>query len=289
MNLTGKSFKSILLICLSLFGEVTFSQNYRFLSFKSEKELSQPFVYSILQDSRGYLWVGTGSGLSKYDGFVFENYTVHDSLADDFITCGISNGNDLWFGHMNGRISYYHGKKFYKVSSEGNDLSPVTHFARDPKGQIWFSTYGEGLFMLNANDPGFKSKLFSGQQVIHTFEFVNDHEVLLGTGTGLMLCNLSGSDTIISTTRIRNIPETKITGIQKKKKGPGYYISTENEGLFLVTLNKHNFQVTGIIPASDKHFVGVQQILEDSQSDLWIATMGYGLIRIKFNRSEVLK
>ncbi len=43
-------------------------------------------------------------------------------------------------------ITCYHGKKFNKVSSVGKDLSPVTHFALDPKGQIWFSTYGEGLF-----------------------------------------------------------------------------------------------------------------------------------------------
>ncbi len=100
-----------------------------------------------------------------------------------------------------------------------------------------------------------------------------------------MLCNLSGSDTIISTTRIKNIPETKITGIQKKRKGPGYYISTENDGLFLVTLNKHDFRVMEIISASDKRFAGIQQILEDSQSDLWIATIGNGLIRVKFNGS----
>jgi ligand-binding sensor domain-containing protein/serine phosphatase RsbU (regulator of sigma subunit) len=286
MRHSCKIIKTILLICLSLSGGGMFSQNYKFQSFKSEKELSQPFVYSILQDSHGYLWIGTGSGLSKYNGFEFENYTVNDSLADNFITCSISSGNDLWFGHMNGRISYYHNKKFYKVNTQGKELSPVTHFARDPKGDIWFSTYEEGLFRLDAQDFSFKSKPFSDHQVIHTFEFVNDHEVLLGTGTGLMLSNLSGSDTIISSMRIRKIPETKITGIQKKKKGPGYYISTENDGLFLVTINKHDFQVTEIIAASDKHLAGVQQILEDSQSDLWVATIGNGLIRIKFNRSE---
>jgi ligand-binding sensor domain-containing protein/serine phosphatase RsbU (regulator of sigma subunit) len=285
MNLPCKSFKTILMICLSLSCGKTFSQNYRFLSFNSEKELAQPFVYSILQDSHGYLWIGTGSGLSQYNGFVFENYTVRDSLADDFITCGISNGTDLWFGHMNGRITFYHNQKFSKVNAQGRDLSPVTHFARDPKGNIWFSTYEEGLFRLDAHDVSIQSKPFSIHQVIHRFEFINEHEVLLGTGTGLMLCNLSGSDTIISISRIRNIPETKITGIQKKRKGPGYYVSTENDGLFLVTLNKHNFRVKVVIPASDKRFLGIQQILEDSQSDLWIATIGNGLIKVSFNGS----
>jgi ligand-binding sensor domain-containing protein/serine phosphatase RsbU (regulator of sigma subunit) len=285
MGLTGRTFKSMLLICLTLLPGIAISQNYRFLTFGSEKELSQPFVYSILQDSHGYLWIGTGSGLSQYNGFEFENYTVNDSLADDFITCGISSGNDLWFGHMNGRISFYHNKNFSKVNAQGRDLSPVTHFARDPKGNIWFSTYEEGLFRLDPHDLGNNSKPFGMHQVIHTFEFVNEHEVLLGTGTGLVFCKLSGSDTLISTTLIRNIPQTKITGIQKKRKGPGYYVSTENDGLFLVTLNKHDFHVSEVIPASDVRIMGIQQILEDSQSDLWIATIGNGLIKISFNGS----
>ena len=282
MDLTGKTFKTILLICLSLFGGKLFSQNYRFLNFNSEKELSQPYVYAILQDSHGYLWVGTGSGLSKYDGFVFDNYTVHDSLADDFITCGISKGNDLWFGHMNGRISHFNGKKFYKVSSFEKDLSPVTHFAIDPKGQIWFSTYGEGLFMLDPHDHSFKSKSSGDQQVIYTFEFVNDHEVLLGTGNGLMLCNVSGTDTINHITLIRNIPETKITGIIKKRNRSGYYISTENDGLFLLKIGKDEFQVTEINTGIETGLKGVQQVYEDSRSDLWIATMGNGLIKVAF-------
>jgi ligand-binding sensor domain-containing protein/serine phosphatase RsbU (regulator of sigma subunit) len=187
---------------------------------------------------------------------------------------------------MNGRITLYKGKKFSKVNSAGRDLSPVTHFARDPKGNTWFSTYGDGLFRLDARNMGIISKPSRERPEIHTFEFVNDHEILVGTGSGLVLCNLSGSDTIISYTRIRNIAETKISGIQKKKNGKGYYISTENEGLFLLLINKHNFKVTEIVPGTSHRFTGVQQILEDSRSALWMATIGSGLIKLTFNGSE---
>ncbi len=285
MGYTGKTIKTFLLVWLSVFPGKAISQNYRFLSFKSEKELAQPYVYSILQDSQGYLWAATGGGLSKYNGFAFEHFTIHDSLADNFVTCGIANGNDLWFGHMNGRITRYHKKKFSKVGSTGRELSPVTHFARDPNGHIWFSTYGEGLFKLDENKSGFKSRPFGDRRYIHTFEFVNENEVLLGTGTGLMICRLFGSDTIRSFTQIRNIPETKITGIQKKRNGSGYYISTENEGLYHVTVNKHDFHVTKIIPASGTGFHRIQQIMEDSHSDLWVATIGNGLIRLTLKGS----
>ncbi len=87
---TGKTVLVLLFICINLFPVRTLSQDYRFVTFKTEKELSQPYVYSILQDLNGYLWIGTGNGLSKYDGFAFKNHTVNDSLADNFITCGLS-------------------------------------------------------------------------------------------------------------------------------------------------------------------------------------------------------
>jgi ligand-binding sensor domain-containing protein/serine phosphatase RsbU (regulator of sigma subunit) len=287
MGYTGKYFICTLLICQFIFPGKVISQNYRFLSFKSEKELAQPYVYTVLQDSTGYLWVGTGSGLSRYDGFVFEKYTIQDSLADDFVTCGFSEKNDLWFGHMNGRISCFHDNQFYKVSLKGKDLSPVTHFARDPKGQIWFSTYGDGLFRLDIRNLSYTSVSLSDQADIHAFEFINDHEVLLGTGIGLMLCKFSSSDSIGHITPIGNFPEAKITGIIKKRTGSGYYISTENEGLFLLTLDKDEFHVSGIKTGMASGLTGVQQILEDSRSDLWIATMGNGLIRLNLKESSI--
>ena len=33
--------------------------------------LSSNIVYSIMQDSKGYLWIGTGEGLARFDGFRF--------------------------------------------------------------------------------------------------------------------------------------------------------------------------------------------------------------------------
>jgi ligand-binding sensor domain-containing protein len=33
----------------------------------------------------GFLWIGTGEGLVKYDGIRFQTFSTRDSLADDFI------------------------------------------------------------------------------------------------------------------------------------------------------------------------------------------------------------
>src|SRR5665648_1160805 len=86
-------WKGILLLFFSALTCHTFPQDYNFRNFRSEEGLAQSFVYSIIQDVHGYLWIGTGDGLSRYDGFTFLNYGTIDSLADNFITCGIRDGD----------------------------------------------------------------------------------------------------------------------------------------------------------------------------------------------------
>src|SRR5687767_14505777 len=55
------------------------SQQYNFTRLSVENGLAQSQVYSILQDSRGYLWMGTrGGGVSLYDGMEFKNFTAKD-------------------------------------------------------------------------------------------------------------------------------------------------------------------------------------------------------------------
>ncbi|MGE5497015.1 MAG: two-component regulator propeller domain-containing protein [Syntrophothermus sp.] len=53
-----------------------FSQagHLKFERISIEKGLSQSVVYSIYQDSRGFLWIGTQDGLNRYDGYSFRVY-----------------------------------------------------------------------------------------------------------------------------------------------------------------------------------------------------------------------
>jgi hypothetical protein len=52
----------------------------RFEHLSLEQGLSQSSVFCILQDSKGFLWVGTQDGLNKYDGYGF---TVYRPVPDD--------------------------------------------------------------------------------------------------------------------------------------------------------------------------------------------------------------
>jgi len=147
-RLAGR-WKDFLLIFFAVISGNVSSQDYTFRNFITDDGLAQPYVYSIVQDDLGYLWVGTGNGLSRYNGIVFETFTTADSLADNFITSGISEGKCAWFGHMNGGLSYFDGKKFRPSGLNLTGSGPVTHFAKDPDGEIWLSTYSDGLMRID--------------------------------------------------------------------------------------------------------------------------------------------
>lgn len=39
-------------------------------------------VHKIKQDSRGFLWFCTAEGISRFDGYAFQNFTTDDGLPD---------------------------------------------------------------------------------------------------------------------------------------------------------------------------------------------------------------
>ena len=54
------------------------SGHYNFTHVDGQSGLSENMVKSILQDSWGFVWLGTKNGLNRYDGFNIKQYNVDD-------------------------------------------------------------------------------------------------------------------------------------------------------------------------------------------------------------------
>jgi len=71
--------------------------------------LSQSNVQSILQDSRGYMWFATESGLNRYDGYSIRTYTRDrgnpTGFANDYVWVIAEDASeDLWLATQGGGV-----------------------------------------------------------------------------------------------------------------------------------------------------------------------------------------
>src|SRR5580692_10810516 len=62
-------------------------------------------VNSITQTPDGYLWLGTGSGLFRFDGVHFDRVAADQLISSNVTAVAASPNGDLWIGYLNGGMS----------------------------------------------------------------------------------------------------------------------------------------------------------------------------------------
>ncbi|HJP29818.1 MAG TPA: two-component regulator propeller domain-containing protein [Candidatus Latescibacteria bacterium] len=95
-------------------------------------------VRDIVQDEKGNLWLGTSTGLSRYDGHVFRNYTSRDGLPEGEIAAlALAIDGGLWIGSANG-LSRFDGKAFTNYGPrDGLPAGSVLSLHFDHHGELW--------------------------------------------------------------------------------------------------------------------------------------------------------
>ena len=84
----------------------------RFRHYSAGDGLSDNHVNCAVQDSTGYIWIGTANGLNRFDGYgftVFRHDTGDDSsIAGNNVQCLYVDGKGkIWAGLISGRASCY--------------------------------------------------------------------------------------------------------------------------------------------------------------------------------------
>ena len=252
------------------------AQIYKFQHYGTDKGLCHNFVYSIAQDKHGFIWFATGLGLCRYDGFRF--YTPNDNLPSSNITTSFSdNRGNLWFGHQDGIIMKYDGVDFSIADSSIHAI--ITQIIQAPKGEILAATQIGGLIRIgkdiNHLTQGFENVM------INTICFVDDNRLMAGTHDGLYLYHY-GSDwqNMELITKHEELNYFTVKYITPKINGEGYWVATETNGIFYVTIHENRFSALRLnIPGLDK--AQVQSLYEDAHGNLWISTYGEGLFRVQ--------
>lgn len=130
--------------------------------------LAHASVYSVLQDQRGFLWVGTGEGLNRFDGrrFIAFHYDPEEpnSLStSNFGKIAEDANGVLWLGTWGGGLNRYDPstglfQHFRHDSEDPTSLSAdrIEALAVDDDGAIWVAADREGLNRLDPQSGRFE-------------------------------------------------------------------------------------------------------------------------------------
>ena len=83
-------------------------QNIKFEHYNDKDGLSHNSVRRIVQDENGFLWLGTFSGLNRFDGYQFKSFMStsgeDNTMNNDDITVLLHDDktNNLWIGTRKG-------------------------------------------------------------------------------------------------------------------------------------------------------------------------------------------
>jgi ligand-binding sensor domain-containing protein len=281
--------KYICVVIFAVTGFLVSAQSFSFKSFDSDKGLPQNFVYCLAQDHQGYLWIGTGEGLVRYDGIHFKVFTQKDSLSADFIhSLFVDKYGILWVGHNNGTLSYYQNG-FHKVNLKDKVSSPIRDFCQDEIGNVWAVVQNYGIIRIDTEKnitTHFKSD-FLRDKLFYSIESVTPYNLLLGTSEGLTSVLLNQNFEVQKVHELDGVPPTTINAIVKRRLLDGqYWIATEDEGIFLYQQQKNITSGLGnnkLCVKFNLHNENILDIYEEENGNLLLATWGNGVIKLFFD------
>ena len=115
------------------------SIDYRIDVWQTSDGLPGNTVTAIQQTQDGYLWIGTLSGLVRFDGVRFQVFGEASDLPNTRVLCLLAaRDGALWIGTDGGGLVRFRGGRFHALTrKDGLAADTVTALAEDRAGQIW--------------------------------------------------------------------------------------------------------------------------------------------------------
>ncbi|MCG8698791.1 MAG: ATP-binding protein, partial [Bacteroidales bacterium] len=99
-------------------------------------------AFCVLQDDAGFIWIGTGNGLQRYDGYQLKNYFKdNDSISTNIrINSMTVIGDVLWINSKGGLLCFHTKKEKYlqiKSNYELKNKSTFIKYHHSNDNQLW--------------------------------------------------------------------------------------------------------------------------------------------------------
>lgn len=252
-----------------------FSQQYNFHNYSVKEGVAQSQVFSLLQDNRGYLWMGTrGGGITQFDGTDFKTYTVKDGLPNNYVSCiKEAATHNLWIGTNNG-LSEYNGIKFTNHYPQLNTTQfSVQDIAFDKQGRKWLAT-STGIFLFNDKQFINVTELLKEKSsVVNSIHVDKKGNIWYGNSNGLF--RITEKDKKFQVTKYdkaMGFMNNSITCINEDSSG-NLWIGTYGDGAYV-----YNGNIFYRIDLKlELYKQTVLDIYFDNKDNVWLATLYNGV------------
>lgn len=300
---------NFLIISFSFLSIIFSQEKLKFEHFTLEHGLSHPTAQTIMQDDKGFLWIGTKDGLNKFDGYrvynSFLNEKDSNSISDNFIRTIFQDiSGNIWIGTSRGLNKLFIKKndksiskkfiRFLKTEGDSTSISndDVRTIYQTKNSDLWIGT-SDGLNKISANqfeeknndNYSFKRYTDFTNNIITSIAEDNDENLWIGTlGGGLNKLNIKTGEFFNYYSEEKNSNSISSNYIMCLYHNNNIlWIGTYNGGLIKYAIKDEKFTIY-----NSKHNLSDNRIFaisEDKEGNLWLATFGGGLN--KFNpRSE---
>jgi ligand-binding sensor domain-containing protein/signal transduction histidine kinase len=310
-------FRSIILL-LVLFIPLQAQKNpkpfYRYkldeLKFEQIKPIESTLTpssnYCLIQTRDGYLWIGTSSGLIRYDGirYILFDQTNAPFLRNPLVNCLFEdNNNTLWIGTEKGIIIYRNGEfSRLNLGNSTNDSiktkisnGSFTKIYQDKKGIYWLGA--EYLFKI---EDGICTQI-NGIERTSIRSIIEDKEgnLIIGSVSGVIFLN---ENRFILYDKRDGLPDNNVRSLFLDHKGY-LWVATRDGGVNRLFLKPGLFSNYEKNKKSDRIFFSeeneifnsddglpnnlIECFYEDLNNNLWLGSGGGGLSLYKDNKFSI--
>jgi ligand-binding sensor domain-containing protein len=132
------------------------AQEYSYARYDVKDGLAGSVVYHGVEDQEGFLWLATETGVSRFDGTHFRNFTKADGLPDnEILRLFVDSKNRVWMMPFRSSICYYWKGKIY--NQENDPLlkkilinERISNILEDRQGNLLLRDYS-ALFFISAD------------------------------------------------------------------------------------------------------------------------------------------
>lgn len=254
----------------------------KWMYFNISNGLTDNFIWDIMEDNQGNIWVGTDMGVDKYDGMNWESITTRDGLLDN-VVLSIEQDVDgiMWFGTQYG-LSIQTNIGMLNIDSlYGESFIPYKLFS-DSRGRMWIGTFN-GIYKVEPT--GVDYIYFDEKESCNSINNItedNSGKIWFATEGGAVYYDNSNYYFMDSSDGLVN---DDVRDILQDSWGDiwfgSYYgkYATRYDGMEMEYINLFH----GMTP------VGVVSMVLDNNGNIWFTTPGAGVIRYNGIETEVFR